>query len=267
MATTAAGAALTVQHRAQQLAVRARNLQGLMQLWSVVNPADLKGTIDVFVQAAVLLAGQGFEQSAVLAGQYFGLFREAEEVAGLARAVIAARPAAAVLANDLRGAALSGIIDGRRSGMSIEAASRNGLIKVSGTFVKQVLGGGRMTITGSIGADRRALGWTRVTSGDPCAFCRSLSARGATYKTEKSASFEPHDHCGCTPEPLYRGRALNLGSVEQSREHEDEFKTAQEWARSSGTMSSGTSNDALNNYRRWVANGSPEPGANTPREA
>lgn len=264
MALTPAGAALTTAHRSAQLAIRAKNLQGLMTLWKAVDPARLGETIDTFVQAAVLLAGQGHDQSAALSARYFDLFRTAEGVPGRAAAVAARRPSVEIMASDIRGAALKGIIDGRRAGMPIERAASNGLVRVVGALTKLVLGGGRMTIIGNVDADRQALGWTRVTSGDPCTFCRVLSSRGPAYKTEKSADFQPHDHCSCTPEPVYPGDPLSTGPIAQAAEHKKEYATAQAWARDSGTMSQDTSNNALNNYRRWLANGKPEPGQATP---
>jgi len=264
MALTRAGAALTTAHRARQLAVQAESIKGLMTLWKAVDPTRLADTIDVFVQAAVLLAGQGHDQSAALAARYFDLFRTAEGVPGRAAAAAARRPAVDIMASDIRGAALKGIIDGRRAGMPIEAASKNGLIRVIGALSKLVLGGGRMTIIGNIDTDRQALGWSRVTSGDPCTFCRLLSSRGPAYKTEKSADFQPHDHCSCTPEPIYPGDPLDAGPIARAAAHKKEYTTAQAWAQESGTMSQDTSNNALNNYRRWLANGKPEPGQAAP---
>jgi hypothetical protein len=260
MATTQLGSQLTAAHRAAQLTLRAKSLGDLLTLWRTVDPTKLGDTIDVFVRAAVLLAGRDFDQSASLAGQYLSLFREAEGVQRLAETVLAKKPDAAYVAADLRGAALKGIIDGRKAGMSVEAASRNGLVRVAGTLTKQVLAGGRMTIIGSARVDSAALGWARVTSGDPCVFCRSLAARGPVYKSEKSADFHPHDHCGCTPEIVYPGPQVRTGARAQEADYKAEYKQAQVWARSTGNMPEGTSNDSLNAYRRWLANGSPEPG-------
>lgn len=260
MATTALGAQLTVAHRAAQLAVRARSLQGLMTLWRAVDPTNLGDTIDAFVQAAALLAGNGFDQSAVASARYFESFRVAEGVAGRAAPVLARRPAQAVMIGELRGAALSGIIDARRAGMSVDRASSNGLVRVAGQLVKLVLTGGRMTITGSVQSDRVALGWSRVTTGDPCAVCRMLASRGPTYKTEKSADFDAHGHDACTAEPLYETGRASLGPAAEAAKYKREYDMAQAWARESGTMSKDTTNNQLNNYRRWLANGSPEPG-------
>jgi hypothetical protein len=264
VATTLLGAQLTVAHRAAQLAVRARSLQGLMSLWRAVDVTNLSDTIDVFAQAAALLAGQSFDQSAVAAARYFESFRTAEAVPGAARAVIATRPAGEVMIGQLRGAALKGIIDGRSAGMDISRAKTNGLVRVMGQMAKMVLAGGRMTVTNSVQRDRQALGWARVTSGDPCTFCRTLASRGPVYKSEKSAHFEAHDHDGCTVEPVYDRGGIQLGPVAQAATYKREYDTAQAWARQGGTMSQDTSNNQLNNYRRWLAAGGPEPGAPTP---
>lgn len=262
MALTVAGGLLTRANQAAQLAARAGSLQELVRLWSLVDVENLPGTIETFARAAAILAGQGFDQSAAAAANYYSLFRRVEGVGALA-VPAAARPSIEVVAGGLRGAALKGIIDARKAGMSVPAASRQGLIRVAGELTKQVLAGGRMTIIGATQQDPRALGWSRVTSGEPCAFCRALAGRGPVYRSEKSAGFEAHDHCACTAEPVYAGKQDEGVAVADAATYLTEYKTAQAWARSSGTMSQDTSNNALNNYRRWLASGSPAPGQQT----
>lgn len=260
MALTAAGAALTEANRAAQLAARAGSLQGLLHIWSIVDVTDLSGTIETFARAAALLAGEGFDRSAAAAANYYGLFRRVEGVGAIA-VPRAARPSADFMIGELRGSALKGIIDARKAGMTIEGAKSQGLVRVAGALTKLVLSGGRMTITGAVDRDPRALGWARVTSGDPCTFCRMLASRGPVYKSEKSADFEAHDHDACMPEAVYRGEQDEGPAPADSEKYLAEYRTAQAWARTSGTMSQDTSNNALNNYRRWLANGSPAPGA------
>lgn len=259
MAATPAGAALTTAYRGQQLAAQAGSLRQLIVLWRAVDVTNLSDTIDVFAHAAALLAGRDHDASAISAVRYVEQFRAAELGATIA-VQQARRPPQAYIAGQLRGAALSGIIDARKAGKSIDYAGRNGLVKVVGTFGRIVLGGGRKTIEQAVATDRRALGWMRATSGSPCTFCRMLASRGAQYKTERSAGFQPHDHCSCTPEPLYAETDTARGPAARAEQYGKEWQRAQAWARSNGTMSSGTSNDALNNYRRWVAAGSPGAG-------
>lgn len=260
MALTPAGNALTLAHRAQQLAIRAGSLEGLVRMWRVVDVESLGTTIDVFAQAAAILAGENFDRSAAAAANYYPLFRRVEGV-GTSEIAAATRPGAAYLAGQLRGSALSGIVDARRAGLPLALAKQQGLVRVIGTMAKLVLAGGRRTITGGVSADRKALGWTRVTSGDPCTFCRMLASRGAVYKSERSAEFDAHDHDACVPEPLFQGDPLQSSvAVEQSAKYLREYTTAQAWARDNVTRKKATSNDALNNYRQWLAAGQPEPG-------
>jgi hypothetical protein len=249
MAGTLAGARLTTEHRAAQLAIRAGSIANLVTLWRVVDPADLRGTIEVFAQAAALLAAQGFDRSAGVSSRYYALFRRAEGLAGAAPATVAARPPMADLAGELRGASLAGIVRARRAGMTVEGAKVQGFARATGSLAKLVLSGGRRTLVAAVEADPQARGWARVTSGSPCAFCRMLASRGATYKTERSADFESHDACGCTVEPLFAGGRPPAQSAQYARE----WQAAQAWARDSGTMSDGTSSDQLNNYRRYLA--------------
>jgi len=257
VALTAAGAALTEAQQAAQLAARAGSLQGLLRLWQIVDVTDLAGTIDTFARAAALLAGEGFDQSALVAANYYPLFRRVEGIGSIGAIPRAPRPSAEFMVGELRGSALKGIIDARKAGMTIEGAKSQGLVRVAGALTKLVLSGGRMTITNAVNADRKALGWARATSGDPCTFCRMLASRGPVYKSEKSADFEAHDHDACMPEPVYRGDPASVGVVAQSDQYLAEYHEAQAWARTSGTMSAGTSNNALNNYRRWLDNGKP----------
>ena len=262
MALTVAGGVLTKANQAAQLAARAGSLQELVRLWSIVDIENLPGTIDTFARAAAIVAGQGYARSAAAAANYYGLFRRVEG-AGVIAVAPAAAPSSDYFAELMLGASLAGIITARKAGMSLPSASRQGLVRASGEMTKLVLFGGRMTIIEAAQRDPKALGWSRVTTGEPCAFCRMLAARGPAYKSEKTAEFEAHGHCACMAEPVYRGKQDSGPVPADSAKYLAEYRTAQEWARSSGTMSQDTSNNALNNYRRWLANGSPEPGQPT----
>ena len=264
MALTVAGTQLTKTQQAAQLAHRAQSLQGLLRLWALVDVENLPGTIDTFAQAAAILAGEGFDNSAATAATYYGLFRLVEGVGSIV-VPKAPRPVLDWIVGQIRGSALKGIIDARKAGMSLGKAKTEGFIRVSGEMTKLVLAGGRMTITGAVNRDKQALGWARATTGDPCTFCRMLASRGPVYKSEASADFEAHDHDACMPEPVYKGDPVHLGVAAQSATYLAEYNKAQAWARASGTMSQDTSNNALNNYRRWLDNGSPEPGQTTDR--
>jgi hypothetical protein len=249
VARTAAGAALTRAPAVEQLAVRAATLRELLDLWAIVRPEDLATTIHTFVRAAIALVGVRHAESAEVAARYFWAFRGAERVAGVAPAFApAATPPTAEVASTIRGAALAGIIDGRRAGQSIALAKDSGLVRVSGAVAKLVLTGGRRTLLTAVEADPEVLGWGRTVSGDACAFCRMLAARGPGYGSKRAADFAAHDTCACGVEPTYAG---SRPSAEQRR-YAEQWQAAQRQARESGDASSGTANDALNNFRRYL---------------
>lgn len=236
MARTPEGAALTRKHYVAQLAVRSATNRDVMMLWRGVDPTDLTGTYDRFARAAALLAQARHGTSSGVAADYQEHFRRAEKVAGRAAIKLASPLAQRLALNALRGAGLTGIINARTRGFSVEAAARNGLVKVLGATTRLVLGGGRETILGSAVEDSHASHWQRVTSGDPCAFCAMIAERGAIF-VESSADFETHDHCSCSAEVAYEGSALPLTSQ----------AIASQWQDSTEGLSG---DDALNAYRQ-----------------
>lgn len=70
---------------------------------------------------------------------------------------------------------------------------------------KLVLDAGRETVIGNVQRDPVAKGWARLTEPDPCSFCAMLAARGAVYRSQKSASFQVHDSDRCHVEPFFGG--------------------------------------------------------------
>jgi hypothetical protein len=133
------------------------------------------------------------------------------------------------------------------AGRPPEQAKETALTRTSGSISRHVLNGGRETILRSVAEDREALGWGRVTDGDPCAFCAMLAGRGPVYQ-EDTVGFEAHDECGCGAEPVYYRDAPWPG---RSREFHDMYNEALLQARQDGTMATGTSNDLLNTFRRF----------------
>lgn len=240
MARTEAGAALTQEHRRQQLTLRAATLRDLVALWATIDPANLAGTIGPFTQAAAVLVRARNRDSSGLAARYFRTFRTVEGIAGTATARLAQVPAAEAVTGALRGSALTGIINARKRGLSPASAARNGLVKVSGSAANLVIGGSRDTILGSIVADPAGARWQRITAGDPCAFCALIASRGAVFTAETS-DFESHDHCACEPEPAYPGSRM----TDRARFWSEQFDRAQQ-----DVSVTGTSNDALNRFRR-----------------
>lgn len=111
----------------------------------------------------------------------------------------------------------------RISGLEVTPAEQRALLAeargiaargAAGAAARHVQNGARSTIDRNVLRDTKALGWVRVTDGDPCAFCAMLASRGPVYKDdsfdESDSMFEGpgrykvHDSCGCGFKPVYR---------------------------------------------------------------
>jgi hypothetical protein len=192
---------LTERHRQAQLRIGATVIQQLQTVWGLLDPEDLDGTFDDWLAVVLPIVDNGRAASSELAASYLG---------GL-RVLQLGEPFAAVRADPVDRARLatSMLVTGPISirsnlgRLTLSAAADLALARSASAGMRHVLNGGRETITATIQADRRAVGYERVTSGNACAFCSMLEGRGAVY-SEESAGFEAHDGCGCTAEPVYR---------------------------------------------------------------
>lgn len=248
MARSQLGAALTRQHLLQQTALRSSTIRLLLTLWATVDPSNLAATIGPFTDAGAALVQAANQQSASLALRYVQAFRSAEGAGGLLAVALGEPPSRDDVVGLLRGAGLSGIIDGRRRGLAPEAAARNGFVKVTGTATSVILDGGREVVTEAAAGDRASTGrWQRVASAGACAWCAMQASRGPVFA---SRDFKRHDGCNCSAEPVFEGSKLPATSV-QFRE---------EWERAQREIDvTGTSDDALNAFRR-LREGRPDDG-------
>ncbi|ATN93978.1 head maturation protease [Mycobacterium phage Kumao] len=107
----------------------------------------------------------------------------------------------------------------------------NALVRTSGTAVREAINGSRDVSDNVIRLDRRAVGYARVTDGNPCYFCALLASKGAVYTKDSfkkadakykanprgaknlPADFIPakvHNNCRCCLRPVYsKERAMD----------------------------------------------------------
>lgn len=96
-------------------------------------------------------------------------------------------------------------------------AMENAGAKAAAAAYRHTQNGGRDTIDMVVKQDPVALGYTRITKGNPCAFCLMLASRGPVYSEDSFDRSDPrftgpgehkvHDACGCSLRPNYkRGR-------------------------------------------------------------
>jgi hypothetical protein len=99
-------------------------------------------------------------------------------------------------------------------GETEQRARDRALVTSSGAASRHVLNGGRETLLTQVTADKTAIGYIRVTDGDPCSFCAMLAGRGPVFKSTSFGGSDPrfeggfgdarvHDNCACTLEPVY----------------------------------------------------------------
>lgn len=102
-------------------------------------------------------------------------------------------------------------------GKPLQLARDESFVEAAGAATRHVLTGGRQSLLTLVEGDMRAIGWIRVTDGDPCSFCAMLASRGAVYKNDSFSQADPrfsgpgefkvHDSCACTMEVVYSRQA------------------------------------------------------------
>jgi hypothetical protein len=209
VAATPDGAVLTEAHRQAQILVHLETVLRLRQLAPLLDVEDLTATTPAWVDAAerVVIAEHG--RSSALARAYIRAFRLAE----IGEAWTGALPDTVVTREALRTSLLvTGPVQARRDttrGYELDEIMARLVERSANAGARHALAGGRGTIVGATTADRRALGYARVTDANPCAFCALLASRGPVYKTARAATttrrgHRYHDHCQCTAELVYR---------------------------------------------------------------
>lgn len=222
MAATAAGAALTEAHRLAQVRLAAVTSQQLMDLFGLLDPADLDGTVARWLRSVVPAVTRAGGASAQLSANYLRAFRAVElgQLDGFAPVVAGADPAKVAATMTAEGPWRMKKATAR--GMPLDDVAELGMSESTRGATRHVLDAGRSTLIDSLRRDDRAVGWARAASGNACAFCAMVASRGPVYKSEDSAGFESHNGCGCTAEPIYRSDAEWPAGSERYRELWDE---------------------------------------------
>ncbi len=86
---------------------------------------------------------------------------------------------------------------------SAEASVRVMASQLQGAAERLVLEGDRATTMRTFATNESMAGWRRTGGGGSCPFCLMLIGRGGVY-SRRTVTFEAHDRCRCSAEPLYR---------------------------------------------------------------
>lgn len=249
MARTQEAAALTERHRLVQLGIRAQALRDFSRLWPLWTATNAQSFGDL-VTATTALVRAYHPVAAGVAASYFTAFRAAEHIDGTAVPVLASAPDDAMISASLYATGETATRKTINAGRPPDEAMKVAFVRTSGAVTRHILDGGRDTILESVQSDEQAEGWARVTDGNPCAFCLVLASRGVVYKTEQTADFQAHDHCGCGAEPFYKG-----SEPPRATEFQKTYDAAQQWGLDEGLLQPGenTSSARINAVRRYLA--------------
>ncbi|MFE4857375.1 hypothetical protein [Streptomyces sp. NPDC056670] len=238
---------MAMEYRRRQALISARLMRQIVQAWrSLVNPAR----VDASWPALLDVLGSGVQlaraESTQLASQFY---LEARREAGVPDGLfIPDSPPQLTHERLVTSLDVTGPIEFKRAitaGKTPEQALDAAAVRMSGSASYLALEGGRDVMQQSIDRDERATGWSRVTDGDPCAWCAMLASRGPVYKSAVTAG-DPrqggnryHDHCGCQAWPAFTLDEPFIGIAD---------KLYEDWRRE--TRGTG-GKDAVNAFRRW----------------
>lgn len=235
----AAGSArLAEAHRLAQHRLGIQTVALWSRLFPLLDLTNLDGTTERWIRLAAPAVQQLHVRSAGLAADYLGTARSLD-VSDTGFVPIRAVSSMEQIVASLR---VSGPVTAKAftaDGVPLSRLRRSVFSSSSGTAMRLVLQGGRDTITGTVAADPRAVGWTRTTSGRPCAFCAMLASRGPVY-SEQTVRFRAHGKCSCGAMAVYR-RAD--GWTDQARRYREQWDE---------TTAGRSGRDALNAFRRTL---------------
>ena len=250
MAVTAAATTLTTEHIAAQNQNGALVAYVVAQLWQrTIDPDDISGSAANLILRLIPILKQRRDFSALLARRYFNDFRAAETKGGdgfslpslsemdLTALETSLRVTGEVaLKKRIASLPLTEEVPKLTQQMLIKQAIADTAVDISGAATRHVMNGGRDELDSAVREDPVALGYIRVTDGDPCYFCAMLASRGPVYDDESFDQSDPrfigagehkvHDHCGCGVEPVYsrktkwpgKAKAAETAWVDLSRE-------------------------------------------------
>ena len=203
-------------YRRQQMLLSVALIRDLIRLLRAsFNPANPGPSWAVARMAIASLIRDRRQQSADLAARYYPTLRS---IAGVHTPVRIAAPIELVDDRLMANIDATGIGMYQRAvkagAAPAQALDRAG-VTLSGTASRLVLEGGRSVIDKTVQDDDEALGWMRITDGDPCSWCAMMASRGPVYHTADTAGraknsrfigggeFKWHDHCGCQAVPVF----------------------------------------------------------------
>lgn len=230
---------LAESHRRAQSRLAAETANMLRVTWPLLDLTNLDGTEARWLRTTVPIIATQSNRSARMAADYIVAARTLDLGLDSSYIPVTVRPDPEQIATSLH---VTGPVEVRRqtaAGRALLEIRRNVFVTMARSGERLALQGGRGSISASVAADARALGWARVGSGKSCSFCSALISRGPVYG-EQSADFDAHDGCHCSAQAVYRRRDAWSPQARQYQEL---------WAESTQGQSGP---DALRAFRRAI---------------
>lgn len=202
-AALAAQAGLAAQFYQSQAFLAAVSIRDIITIWQQLNLRDVRSSWPALRTALASLIRDRFGQSAVLGTDFYRRSRLAAGVLGDTPVATPEAPAAALVDATLDSTGPWSLLGRIKTGQPLMTATENTGVQMSGAAQRLISNGARQAVMQSVEKDAKAVAWMRVTSANPCAFCSMLAGRGASYVSEKSASFEAHNLCQCVAAPVF----------------------------------------------------------------
>ncbi|MFD6638321.1 hypothetical protein ACFWDN_21170 [Micromonospora chalcea] len=174
---------------------------------TLLNPFDLDRTFPLYAEVVAQIIESARRSAAALAGAFYVAHREASRVLGEVPPIAyAGQLPEARLSTSLLVTGPVRVKFLTSKGATPAQAAAQARAATARATVRHVTDAGRDTIRDTSRRDRVALGFARVTDGDPCYFCAMLASRGPVYESAETAGADDpyHDGCGCVPAPVYR---------------------------------------------------------------
>jgi hypothetical protein len=203
MATQAAARRLTEAHRLAQLRLGVGVVAQMRSAWQLVDPEDVEGSQGDWMTTVVPIVQAGKAHSAGLAAAYLRAHRFAETGGYGPDPVQSSGVNLAALGVSMLVTGLYSIRGNLAKGEALNQAMDVGEARTAASAMRYALDGGRETVLETVKADPLAQGFQRVTSGAACDFCAGIADEGVTSKDAEAVSFQAHDGCACSAEPVY----------------------------------------------------------------
>ncbi|QHB36586.1 capsid maturation protease and VIP2-like ADP-ribosyltransferase toxin [Arthrobacter phage Adolin] len=197
---------LSRDHMAKQVRDAAAVQAGLAVAFDKgLDPANLDATFPTYLRSALSLVSAGRGLAVKTATDYFGA---AKRGSGFDEAIPALGAPKLDIYRSTQALLMTGPVAVKKqlsSGVGLMAALDSAKKQTLAVGKRLTLEGGRDQLIRLTKEDSLALGWSRVSDGQPCHFCAMLLGRGPVYTSKQTARFEAHNGCGCSVRPFFEG--------------------------------------------------------------